>query len=201
MTLAPAGSSRRARKARTRARLIAAAQRVFARRGILATSTADVAAAARVAHGTVFVHFPTRDDLVLAVLEEIVIRVPARVRELALQTQPSLRDVLNAHVRAIAEQERLYSHFVVERPQLPSATRTRLVILQSAVAYVFRDAARREIIAGTLRDLPLGLLFNTWLGLLHHYLCNRDLFSTGSSVLAERGPRLMDHFLGMVRVA
>jgi TetR/AcrR family transcriptional repressor of acrEF/envCD operon len=198
MTVARA-ADRRERKHLTRARLIAAAQRLFARRGVAGTSTAEIAAAACVAHGTVFVHFPTREDLILAVLEEVVIRVPARVRELALRTQPGLGPVLEAHVRAVSEQEALYATLVVERQHLPRTSRSRLVILQSAVAYIFRDAARREIAAGTLRDLPLGLLFNTWLGLLHHYVCNRDLFATGPGVLAERGPALIRHFLELVK--
>jgi len=195
----PAAKDRREQKVQTRARLIATAQRLFARRGIVGTSTADVAAAARVAHGTVFVHFPTRDDLIMAVLEEFATRIPARVRELALRTEPTLRDVLEAHVQAISEQEALYATLVVERPHLPRAARSRLVILLSAVAYIFRDAAQREIAAGEIRKLPLGLMFNGWLGLLHHYVCNRDLFMEGPSVLAERGPALVQHFLDMVK--
>jgi AcrR family transcriptional regulator len=192
---------RDAQKAKTRARLLAAAERLFARRGIMATSTAEVAAAARVAHGTLFVHFRGRDALILAVLEEFALRIPARLRELALGAQPSLRDVLHAHVQAIAEQEALYACFIAERQRLPRGSRARLVILQSAVAYYFRDAAQRELQAGRLRRLPLGLLFNSWLGLLHHYVCNRDLFTEGDSALAERGGALIDHFLAMVTVA
>lgn len=194
-----AARPRREQRVRTRSRLLAVAKRLFAKRGIAATSTADIAAAAGVAHGTIFVHFPTRDDLIMAVLDEFTIRIPARVRELALYTLPSLREVLTAHVQAIAEQEALYANLVVERPYLPRASRARLVILQSAVAYIFRDAAQREITAGGLRNLPLGLMFNSWLGLLHHYVCNRDLFTEGPSVLAERGPALTEYYLSTVK--
>jgi AcrR family transcriptional regulator len=193
----PAG--RQHQKAQTRQRLIATAQRLFALEGVAATSTAEIANAAGVAHGTLFVHFPTRDDLVMAVLEEFAIRVPARVRELALQRDPSLKEVLEAHVQAISEHESLYAHLILERRHLPPRSRSRLVILQSAVAYIFRDAAGREIAAGTLRELPLGFLFNTWLGLLHHYLLNRDLFTERVSVLAERGSSLIRHFLELVK--
>jgi hypothetical protein len=65
---------------------------------------------------------------------------------------------------------------------------------------MFRAAAQRDIAAARVRDLALGPLFNTWLGLLHHYVTNRDLFAEGKGpVLAARGPQLVEHFMAMVR--
>jgi hypothetical protein len=43
------------------------------------------------------------------------------------------------------------------------------------------------------------LLFNTWIGLVHHYLVNRDLFATGDSVIAEKGDLLVNHFMSLVK--
>lgn len=56
---------------RRRAQLLECALRVFARRGIGAARHAEVAGEAGVAVSTVFVYFPTRDDLVAAVLGEV----------------------------------------------------------------------------------------------------------------------------------
>ena len=46
-------------KQRTRERLLDVAATLFAERGLAATTTLEVARAAGVSHGTVFVHFPT----------------------------------------------------------------------------------------------------------------------------------------------
>jgi AcrR family transcriptional regulator len=56
---------------RNRARILAAAERVFAERGASA-STEDVAAEAGVAIGTVFRHFPTKQDLLAAILKDLL---------------------------------------------------------------------------------------------------------------------------------
>jgi AcrR family transcriptional regulator len=192
-------NARTTQKVATRERLVATAYRLFARDGILATPTASVAAAAGVAHGTVFVHFPTRDDLVSAVIEEYTVRIAERMRQLALQAPPTLQAGLQAHVAAIQEQEAFYARLVTERPMLPAVARSRLLVLQSAIAYYFGQAIESEKRAGRLRAMPFALLFNTWLGLLHHYVCNPDLFAAGASVLADRGPTLVAHFLNLVR--
>jgi AcrR family transcriptional regulator len=61
----------RADARRNRTRILQAATEVFAARGA-AASTEDVAAAAGVAIGTVFRHFPTKRDLLAAILKELL---------------------------------------------------------------------------------------------------------------------------------
>lgn len=61
----------RADARRNRARILAAAEEVFAARGA-AASTEEVAAAAGVAIGTIFRHFPTKRDLLGAILKDLL---------------------------------------------------------------------------------------------------------------------------------
>jgi AcrR family transcriptional regulator len=59
-------------KARTRRRLVAAAERRFLRNGFHATSLAEIAAEAGVTTGAVYASFAGKDDLFLAAYEEMV---------------------------------------------------------------------------------------------------------------------------------
>ncbi|MBT3221823.1 MAG: hypothetical protein HN348_22320 [Proteobacteria bacterium] len=59
--------------------------------------------------------------------------------------------------------------------------------------------AKAAIAAGELCCVSLTLLFNTWLGLVHHYLVNRDLFFPEGSVLEARGEELLSHFMMLIR--
>jgi AcrR family transcriptional regulator len=54
-----------------RERVLAAASTLFATRGINATTMEDVAAQAPVSKRTLYAHFPTKDDLVLAQLRDL----------------------------------------------------------------------------------------------------------------------------------
>ena len=65
----PAGGVAR-RKTRTRARLLAAARELFAERGMQRTSIAEIAAHADVATGSFYNYFPTKEELLDALLEE-----------------------------------------------------------------------------------------------------------------------------------
>jgi AcrR family transcriptional regulator len=65
-----AGGARGATGPANRELILDAAQRMFADAGYAATSTAKIAAAAEVPHGLVFYYFPSKRDLLLAVVGE-----------------------------------------------------------------------------------------------------------------------------------
>ena len=62
-----------------RQRLVAVSLAQFAARGLLETRTHDGPKAARVAHETLFAHFPSRGEFNEAALEEFSLRKTARV--------------------------------------------------------------------------------------------------------------------------
>ena len=61
-------SIRQQQKDETRAKIFAAATQLFAQNGYHATTTADIAKAAGVAKGTFFVHFPSKDAVITALV-------------------------------------------------------------------------------------------------------------------------------------
>lgn len=77
----------RADARRNRARILAAASEVFAAQGASAT-TEQVARRAGVAIGTVFRHFPTKDDLLAAMMKDLLEQLSADVAALARNGDP-----------------------------------------------------------------------------------------------------------------
>lgn len=77
----------RADARRNRARILAAAGEVFAEGGPSA-STEEVARRAGVAIGTVFRHFPTKDDLLRAIMKDLLQRLSAEAAALAANGDP-----------------------------------------------------------------------------------------------------------------
>ncbi|MCC7410566.1 MAG: TetR/AcrR family transcriptional regulator [Gammaproteobacteria bacterium] len=92
-------SRRRLRPAARRAELLGHALAVFARRGLGRAGHAEIAAAAGVAVSTVFVYFPTRADLVDAVLDEVDRFQTELARSIHARAAPASELVLD-HIRA-----------------------------------------------------------------------------------------------------
>lgn len=196
-TPAPIRQRTRQREA-TRRQLVEAGLRVVAESGFAGASTAAIAQATGKAHGTVFVHFRTRDDLVGAIVAEVGRAMSDRLAAIDSAEAPSLEDVLDAHLAALQENEVLYSRLIGEAVTLPLAARAQVFALQSGVGWRLRGAYERAREQGRVREIDPVALNNLWIGLTNHYLLNRDLFAPDASVVAQHGATLKAQLLSLI---
>ncbi len=158
-----------ARRARGQAReaILAAAAGRFAAQGFAATTVGDIATAAQVGKGTVYQHWPAKEDLLLdcclAHLRQAQERVEAAAGGGAAESDPAtaLRRVVAEALQAAAggdgAQQRLFTDLqqaLAQRPELLSDARARLRELYAAwegvVAFIHRSGVAR----GVFRRLP-----------------------------------------------
>lgn len=190
-------SQRQQQKENTRQLIIDMALNLFAKNGLTAARTSDIASAAKVSHGTVFAHFPTREILLDAVVEEFGMRITNRLHELVSENC-GLSEVLEAHVKGISEYEGFYTRLVSEGRLLNENSRNSLIMIQSAISFHISQVTEREIKAGKIRSMSIALLYNTWVGLVHHYLINSDLFAPEGPVLERYGKQLIEHYINLI---
>ena len=198
----PTSSSTPTRRTRqreaTRRQLIQAGLRVVAAEGFAGASTAAIARATGKAHGTVFVHFPTRNALVAELVAEVGRAMSAQLA-VSADGEPALAAVLDAHLAALAAHEPLYARVLSEASTLPAAARAQVFALQSGIAFRLREAWMRARAQGMVRNLDPVVLGNIWISLTNHYLMTRDLFAPGGSVIAKCGAALKAQLLDLVR--
>ena len=147
--MTPEGS-KRADAQRNRARILEAAEAVFTEGGATA-STEEVARRAGVAVGTVFRHFPTKNDLVQAITEQRVARLLEQLEALdqapgrgtALRTFFARMIEQAAHKNRVAD---LLDHDGVD-VSLPDAVRR----LEHAVGRLLRHAQQAGTVDGQVR--------------------------------------------------
>ncbi len=192
-------SQRQKQKNQTREHLINVSLNQLAKDGLTTTRTSDIAIAAKVSHGTVFAHFPTREILLDAVIEEFGIRITNRLHELA-SSNCDMKELLEAHLKGISEYEDFYTRLISERSLLHESARNSLIGLQSAISFHLYQIAKCEMESCKIRTMPIDLLFNTWIGLIHYYLINGDMFSPGESVLKRYGEQLVQHYMNLIKL-
>lgn len=192
-------TTRKEQKLKTRAGLVEQAERLFALNGIGITTTADIANSMKVSHGTLFVHFPTRDDLVKAVVdnfgERLALALGAR-----FSSEHKLKDLLKAHVVVLSQFEDFYMRLISESQTLPVHIRGIVYSVNASLSYRFFRAAKAEIDIGLVKNMTQIEFFNSWMGLVHYYIMNRDLFSERTPILNEVGDDLIRHFLNLIKI-
>lgn len=189
-------TNRELQKDQTKALLIKTAYEVFSKKGIMNTRVADISQAAGVSHGTIFVHFPSLEALIEEVVAAYGQKIAMRTHELA-SSCGSLPELLRAHLEEIKEFEAFYTRLVIENRSLPLGARDCFISVQSAISFHFSQAVKRE---AKVSDIPVHMLFNMWIGLVHYYLSNSDLFAPEGSVISHCGEALIANYLKLLEV-
>lgn len=187
-------SIRKEQKIKTKERLLRSAFELFSLEGLLATKTLDIAKAANISHGAVFAHFPTKEALLVAVIDEFGLQLGAQLQK--EMQDLTIEAVLSTHIRVLEKWEPFYRQLVICAPHLPETIRVMIYNIQSGIAYYLQQAIAKEQIR---LAVPLHILLNAWLGLLHYYLENRELFVTSGSLLAAKGQELTYFYLKIVK--
>lgn len=188
----------RRQKETTKKRIIDAAIEQFGGTGLTVTRIDDIAKAADVSHGTIFAYFFTHEELIETSVQEFGDRMIKRFHE-RIGTNSSLQDLLKAHLSGLIEFEPFYTRLITERRMLSENARNTYIMIQAAISFHIGLAAEREIKRGSIRPLPIDLLYNTWLGLIHHYLMNNDLFVRDGSVIDQYGSGLLQYYMSLIK--
>ncbi|HEX2925988.1 MAG TPA: hypothetical protein VHP38_06985 [Ruminiclostridium sp.] len=98
----------------------------------------------------------------------------------------------------MTEFEDFYTRLVIESRLLPRQARDTFIAIQSTVSFHLSEAIQTEVEAGTMQNLPVDMVFNGWVGLVHYYLANSDLFAPGESVLRRCGEGLIQFYISLV---
>lgn len=191
-------TNRQLQKEQTKESLLKTAYEVFSERGIMNTRMSDIALAAGVSHGTVFAHFQTQEMLITEVIEAYGGKIALRTHELA-DSCDHIEEVLSAHVAGIMEFEPFYTRLVIENRLLPLVARDVWVSIQSAISFHFSQVIEREMQSGRSVNIPTHMLFNMWVGLVHYYLANGDLFAPQGNLIKQYGETLIENYMKLIQ--
>lgn len=113
------------------ARILACSLNLFVSRGYAATRIADIASEAGISPGLLYHYFPSKDDILVALLEESLPRMEAAARALEAMEKP------------VADKLRLALDALIEGIHARSETgKTHLLIAQVSASDVLPDSAR-----------------------------------------------------------
>ena len=159
-----------------RKRILDASVRTFGRRGFHDARIAEIAAAAKVAEGTVYLYFRNKEDLLGTIFDETMDDLLARGRKLAAtgaSAADRLTGLVDLHLRILGSDRDLASLFQIELRR--SARLMERVIREKLVDY-FR------ILGGVVKE---GIASGELRADLQPRLAVRILFGAADEILSE----------------
>ncbi|MDF2802514.1 MAG: transcriptional regulator TetR family [Anaerocolumna sp.] len=191
-------NKRQIQKESTRKLILQSAYEVYSSKGFGAT-TNMIAKEAQISHGNIFVHFPTVEELQKCLLEQFGMDINKQLHELS-EHNYSLEDILYAHIEILNNHQNFYKRLISESSLLPEQAKYIYISIQSSVSFHLSQVIERYQDEGKIKMLPLHFIFNSWLGLLHYYLSNQELFAPDGSVLNRYKKEMVNNFINLLEI-
>jgi AcrR family transcriptional regulator len=161
-------------KQATRERLLEMAESVFIASNFKA-ATALIAKKTGIAHGTIFFHFKNRDDLVLAVVKRVVLRVTSALYT-AYRDCDTLETFLAQHFTIVQNEWPLFKALLSGFSDFTNDTKQETICLLSVINYYLIEVFNRWTDHGLMRTmLWQGVLMH--MALLGDYMLDREKIS------------------------
>lgn len=178
-----------------RAAIIEAGYLLMARNGYERTSTAQICTTAGVSSGTFFHHFPTKIDLLLAILNsglEHTGEALARIRPVVANDARAALSLWCEHILAEAADENLAGFDAVlgavpDHPEIKAALGVETALIHGFLAEVAQAGQRQ----GVIRDDLAADRIATWLNILANGVLGHAV-AEGSQPVAALRPELVD---------
>ncbi|MDR5710505.1 MAG: TetR/AcrR family transcriptional regulator [Armatimonadota bacterium] len=154
-------------KHQTRARILEAARRVFARKGYHGTLMEEVAREAGLSKGALYFHFSSKEELFLSLVEEAGAQLAERVTAAiaaARGGEAKVRAALGAAVEAFAENEDLTRLVLVEWVGLSPEFEEKRFALETALARLIQTYLEEAMAEGRIPPQDTSLAAFAWLG-------------------------------------
>ena len=154
-----------ARALATKAKIEAAALKLFAEKGVDQTTTRDIAAGAGISEGAIYRHFPSKDAMVHELFAANYLRLAGEIDELQGR-ETGLRRKLAAMVKAFCllfEEDPDMFRFLLlvqhgELRKMPDEARTPVMVVQDVIAEAIAKGEIPEQDAAVANALVFGLV-------------------------------------------
>jgi AcrR family transcriptional regulator len=190
--------SRISQKEATRQRILECALTEFRRQGYLKANTASIARAAGVAHGTIFLHFHTKDELLFELIRRRLILVSNKLFDVVKDSE-SFEILLRIHLNHIDEELEFESMIARELPVMPVHLRRQIITIRGGILADFYQAMEKEIRLGLFRAVDPAVALQFWFGTLTYYLANQDMFAPKDQIIHEKGEDMIRYFINTLK--
>lgn len=179
-------------------KILSTAVRLFIEKGFLDTSTANIAKKAGVAHGTVFIHFSTRADLVIAAIYKGMEKLRNSLNEKSEDTN-SLEELCNLFLDEVTKPNNIYKTLVKELPLFDIKTQRMVFASLSGFSWHFYKVLKKGKKKDLYRKVDPETVLKYWFGTVNYLLSYSKLFGT-EKLGSKQKKQIIDFFINSVSI-
>jgi AcrR family transcriptional regulator len=137
--------------------MLTAAAELFAERGFNGTNLRDLADVLGISRPGLYYHFPSKEKILEALIEEVTASVAHQLGEIVDQVdrdpEDALRSVMQISMHWVLDNPTLFQVLVRSEAEMPNDLRERHDVLKRAILEYFTDIIKRGVAIGKFRPV------------------------------------------------
>lgn len=190
-------NKRQIAKQKTREKLFQTAKEVFLEKGFLDASTAEIAQRANVAHGTLFLHFESKENLIMSIFDDLLIQLTDDLYQV-LNDLSDMREMLEIYLDWLEQNEDFYVIIARELPYYTDSLRRIILGREGAARHYFIKAIQSGIQSGIYKEVDETSAVNFLFAAIHFYLRLKPAYVEGESVVKTKRDEIIQTFLTFI---
>lgn len=149
----------------TKTRIVEAALGLFVRKGVIQTTTKDIAAAAGIAEGTIYRHFESKDDLVEHLFVSNYVPLAKTldgIQRHSATTMRKLESIVRYLYKTFDEDPTLFTFMLITQhdavDKVPPGTTTPVAVVRKVIKEGMKERSVRAMDAQIATHLAVGLI-------------------------------------------
>ena len=190
-------NKRQMQKQKTREHILKIAKQEFIKKGFLNTTTTEIAQQAEIAHGTLFLHFKNKDNLIVEILDQELDGISSSIQDLVAQSA-DLEQMLIRYLNMLQKDEELFAVLARELPFYPPELRRKILFRDSIIRSHFHKVIESGSKNGDYRDLDVATAVTFLFGTINYYLSLRSIYVSEGSVIAKFKTKIVNTFKALL---
>ncbi len=171
-------------KQKTRQHLLRIAKSEFVKNGFLNTTTSEIADAAGIAHGTLFLHFKNKDALIVEILDRELEEINRSIQQMIAKAV-DLEQLLLQYLNLLQEEEELFAVMARELPFYNEELRRKILFRDSIIRSHFHREIELGIKEKRYREVDVTSTVIFLFGTINYYLSLKSIFIKEGSVIKK----------------
>ncbi|GAB4521335.1 MAG: hypothetical protein Fur0018_01730 [Anaerolineales bacterium] len=154
----------------TRTRILQAALQVFSQKGYHAARVDDIVAEAEASKGAVYFHFPSKESIFLALVDQFAGLLEAKLRQAIASERDGIHGVhaaLKTGLDTFARHQDLAKIFLVQSVGLGEAFEARRMDILNRYADVIHDYLQKAVSDGSIPPIDTRVVAYAWIGAIN----------------------------------
>ena len=192
-------NKRQKQKQKTREKIVSCAKELFIQKGFLHTTTSEIAAAAGIAHGTLFLHFPAKESLILEIMDTVLEQIQAALQPVIAHAG-NLDEIIRCYLDLIEQHEAIFSTKAREMPFYDDELRRKLLFRDAIIRGHFHTLFQQGIDDGIYRQVDIQTALTFFFGAIHYYLSLKQIFVVDGSVIGKFKDQIISTFNALITI-